>query len=190
MSIKRRVLLAGIPAVAISSLASRSAFAEPAPVFGKVPLPGRPAPCLPGASCGDSGITTLEELEAAFGELGELEDFQVTRMAQFSVDRERGVMAPDAATQAFGIPMPGPLAVINCVLTAAWVFRRGVSKNRVLYQLAEVVVGCIGIPAASWIVLRVARLIWKYKRKIIAALSAIGLTASQLAPLRNAPYPR
>lgn len=133
---------------------------------------------------------TLEELEAAFQELGELEDSRVTRMAQVTADRQRGALSPTAATQALGIPMPGPLAVINCVLTAAWVFRRGTSKNRVLYQLAEVVVGCVGIPAASWIVLRVARLIWQYKRKIIAALSAIGLTAAQLAPLRNAPYPQ
>lgn len=56
-------------------------------------------------------------------------------------------------------------------------------------RVAEVIVGCVGIPGATWAVAKLAVLVWKYRRKIAAALSAAGLTAAQLAPLRNARHP-
>lgn len=48
---------------------------------------------------------------------------------------------------------------------------------------------CVGIPGATWIVIRVARLVRTHRMRIVAALSAIGLTVAQLAPSRNARRP-
>ncbi len=89
----------------------------------------------------------------------------------------------------FGIPLPGPAKIVECALSAAWVFYRGVDRDTVAMKIADVVVACVGIPPASWVIRRVAQLVWQHRMKIVAALSAIGLTAAQLAPLRNAKRP-
>lgn len=123
-------------------------------------------------------------MEAAFEELGDLTDAEVQQLAE-----SQAAAGEDSGAHVAGIPLPGPAALVSCALTAAWVFRGGVAKDRVIMQVTEVVVGCVGIPATSWVLVRVARLVWKYRTKIAAALAAAGLTAAQLAPLRNAPYP-
>lgn len=130
-------------------------------------------------------LQEYEDVEAAFEELGDLTDAEVQQLAENQAAAGEGGGGVEAAA----IPLPGPAALVSCALTAAWVFRGGVSENRVIMQVTEVVVGCVGIPATSWVLVRVARLVWKYRAKIAAALSAAGLTAAQLAPLRNAPYP-
>lgn len=129
-------------------------------------------------------LKEYEDLETAFGELGDLTDAEVQELAESQM-ATGGESDPAVAR----IPLPGPAALVSCALTAAWVFRGGVSENRVIMQVTEVVVGCVGIPATSWVLVRVARLVWRYRKKIAAALAAAGLTAAQLAPLRNAPYP-
>lgn len=129
-------------------------------------------------------LQEYEDMEAAFEELGDLTDAEVQQLAE-----SQAAAGEDSGAHVAGIPLPGPAALVSCALTAAWVFRGGVAKDRVIMQVTEVVVGCVGIPATSWVLVRVARLVWKYRTKIAAALAAAGLTAAQLAPLRNAPYP-
>lgn len=168
--LSRRTLVKAIPAIACASvlaevMGSSSALASELP------------------TCSPNRFRSYEELERAFNEFGKLSDEAVRSLiishgdGQYSVKSER-------------IPLPGPAAIVSCVLTAAWIFRNGTDRNRVIGQLTEVVVGCVGIPLGTTLTLKVARLIWKHRRRIIAALSAIGLTAAQLAPLENAPYPR
>lgn len=89
-----------------------------------------------------------------------------------------------------GVPLPGPAQVIQCVLNGAWVFRNGYDSDTLYMQLAEVVVGCVGIPAAGWVVRKVAKIIWKHREKIAALLGTVGITAAQLAPFLNAPEPK
>ncbi|MFJ5108734.1 MULTISPECIES: hypothetical protein [unclassified Glutamicibacter] len=129
-------------------------------------------------------LQNIEDFERAFEEFGSVSDIEIAQMAKRQKRlNDLGVMQPA------GLPLPGPAAIVSCALTAAWVFRKGVSKNQVIMQVTEVIVGCVGIPATSWVLVRVARLVWKYRKKIAAALAAVGLTAAQLAPIRNAPYP-
>lgn len=129
-------------------------------------------------------LQDVEDIELAFEKFGQLTDAEVAQIAKTQKKiRDMGMAVPA------GLPLPGPAAIVSCALTAIWVFRKGISKNQVTMQVTEVIVGCVGIPATSWVLIRVARLVWKYRKKIAAALAAAGLTASQLAPLRNAPYP-
>lgn len=146
-----------------------------------VPKPGQTQSAGEAASC-DASIPkfeSYEELEKAFDELGELPEEQVVKYARQATGE---LPTPK-------IPLPGPAALVQCALASAWIFRNGTTKNTVMMQLADAVMSCVGIPLGSAVVIKVARLIWKYKGKIIAALSAAGLTAAQLAPLKNAPKP-
>lgn len=147
---------------------------------------GSRAPGEPAVSCGTCNenaaaakFSNFDELEQAFHELGELSDGDVEQLSLQATGK-----APTPR-----IPLPGPAAIVSCALSAAWIFRNGTSKDRVMGQLAEAVINCVGIPLGSTVTVKVARLIWKYKKKIVAALAAAGLTAAQLAPLKNAPKP-
>lgn len=128
--------------------------------------------------------TQLRNLERAFSRLGTLSDAEVARIAT-----TYGPARLPRETSAYGIPMPGPAAIVQCALSAAWIFKGGANSNTIIRQVAEVVVACVGIPATSWVIIRVARLVWKYRTKIAAALTAMGLTAAQVAPIVRAPYP-
>lgn len=70
----------------------------------------------------------------------------------------------------------------------------GIRASPVTLPSPEVIVSCVDISATSWVLIREASLVWKLQKKIAAALAAAlaaaGLTASQLAPFRNAPYPK
>lgn len=132
----------------------------------------------------NKGVRDFEDFERAFEEFGSTSDVDLAKIATRQKQlKDLGIAQPA------GLPLPGPAAIVSCALTAVWVFRKGVSKNQVIMQVTEVIVGCVGIPATSWVLVRVARLVWKYRTKIAAALAAVGLTAAQLAPIRNAPYP-
>ncbi|MBF0808489.1 hypothetical protein E4U03_07685 [Rothia nasimurium] len=87
------------------------------------------------------------------------------------------------------VPLPGPFAILSCAGSAWWIFRDGTDEHRVMSQITDVIMSCIGIPGGAFITLKVSRLIWDHRQKVIAILSAMGLTAAQLAPLQKAPRP-
>lgn len=137
-------------------------------------------------------IQSVEDLEAAFAELGALSDDEVVATA-IQVQESRGESVPEglsAKPAVIPIVAIGVKTLISCALSAAWVFRDGdLNSGNAAMRVAEVIVGCVGIPGATWDVTKLAVLVWKYRKKIAAALSAAGLTAAQLAPLRNARHP-
>lgn len=126
-------------------------------------------------------MRVYKRLEREFKELGAMSDSDVVQLAQQIQDKR------NQPTTYVGLP--GPAAIVSCALNAAWIFRQGTSKDKIIGQLTEAVIGCIGIPLGTTLTLKLSRIIWDNRQKIIAALSAIGLTASQLAPLQNAPRP-
>ena len=183
---RRRFLASLAPAVGLAVLAPAAASAASSGLVG-------PGSRLVGRASGPGCATgcrvkfeSVEELEAAFEQFGALSDASVASMARA---QQAGAAGVGSAGASLALALPGPAAIVSCALTAAWVFRQGANRDTIAMQIAEVVVGCVGIPGATWIVLRVARLVWTYRMKIAAALSAIGLTAAQLAPLRNAKRP-
>lgn len=173
MTINRRNVFRFAPAAALAVISTSASASAAGTAAGT---------CNSG--CGGGPLGSLEDIEDAFAQLGMLSDATVRRM---SLAVHSG--APSAVTVGWGIPLPGPAAIVNCALSAAWIFRRGADEDRIIYQVAEVVVSCVGIPATGWVVRRVAVLVWKYRRKIAAALMAIGLSAAQVGPLVNAPRP-
>lgn len=166
MEISRRTLSKALP---IGFIAAMSA---PVAANALAPAPS------------DEQLKAYKKIERQFNELAEMKDTDVARLAK-QVDASR--KNPNRPTPYIGLP--GPAAIISCILNAAWVFRQGTDKNRIIGQLTEIVVGCVGIPLGSTLTLKLSRIIWDNRTKIIAALSAIGLTAAQLAPLKNAPRP-
>lgn len=138
----------------------------------------------PSGDCSGASISSVEELDTAFEDLGALSEDEVAQLAASSNDASQ--TAVDIAPMA--VPIAVPL-LVNCALNCAWIFRNGVSEDEVAMKMADVVVGCVGIPAGGAVLIRVGRLIWQHRTKIAAALSAIGLTAAQLAPLYNAKRP-
>lgn len=121
----------------------------------------------------------LEQIEAELQKLEELSPEEIEQIA-----------SEGSTPQAYGIPMPGPTAIIGCVLNAAWVFRGGSDSQRIYTQLAEIVIGCVGIPLGSHATVLVAKQIWKYRHKIAAALALTGISVAHLAPFVNAPEPQ
>lgn len=182
MEPNRRTLVAKIlPAVTVGgAMASMTGPANATPTPGTPDIPSLGA-CI---TCSGGKFANYEEFEAAFHEFGQLNDSEIRRLATMQTGRHF-----DGVTT-MAIPLPGPAAIIQCALSAAWIFRKGTNKNTIIGQLADTIVSCVGIPIVGGLVLpHVMALIWKYKKKIIAALSAIGLTAAQLAPLAHAPKP-
>lgn len=177
-NVARRATLLSLPVLAGAMLGG-AAHADGV----KQATPSRNAPeCL---TCGDGKVESLEELEQEFRNL---DDYTEDQVASFAAEilAARGEAAGEIR------PAVVPIAVsvlVNCALNAAWVFRNGVSSDEAAMKVAEVIVGCVGLPGASWAVIRVARLVWTHRRKIAAALSAAGLTAAQVAPLINARRP-
>ncbi|MDU0478438.1 hypothetical protein QVA66_04190 [Staphylococcus chromogenes] len=121
----------------------------------------------------------LGQIEAELQKLDEMTPEEIERIASEGSD-----------SQARGIPLPGPAAIIGCVLNAGWVFRDGSDSQRIYAQLAEIVIGCVGIPLGSHATVLVAKQIWKYRQKIAAALALAGISAAHLAPFVNAPEPQ
>lgn len=126
-------------------------------------------------------MRVYKRLERGFKELGAMSDSDVVQLAQQIQDKRN-----QPTTY---VSLPGVAGIISCILNALWIFRQGTDKNRIIGQLTDVVVGCIGIPLGTTLTLKLSRMIWDNRQKIIAALSAAGLTVSQLAPLQNAPRP-
>ena len=151
-----------------------------------------------GVACDDSSkclenskaISNRAELEDAFSQLGKLSEAQVKQLATVSQANSLNGRGPSHAPQAVPIVAIGVKTLISCALSAAWVFRDGkTNRNNVIKRVAEVIVGCLGIPGLTSGTCWLLRLIWTHRKKIAAALSALGLTAAQLAPLRNARRP-
>ncbi|QMV85097.1 hypothetical protein HW450_12340 [Corynebacterium hindlerae] len=88
------------------------------------------------------------------------------------------IASDSTAPQPYGIPLPGPTAIIGCVLNVGWVFRNGSDSQRIYTQLADIVIGCVGIPLGSHATLLVAKQNWKYRQKIAAALALTGISAA------------
>lgn len=124
----------------------------------------------------DANLDTIEE---ALTWLGDASPEEIRRAFE-----NRNAFGEDR-----GVLLPGPTAIVGCVLNAAWVFRDGYDADRIYYQLADLVMGCAGIPFASGLTTKVAKLIWKNRQRIAAALGVVGITAAQLAPFLNAPEP-
>ena len=182
-------LTALLPATAVAGASTASA--APASKTGAFTPPFPLAYAEMCIDCGGSGsIANLAELERAFAELSQTGDEEVQEMVAQIARRNHAAVRQDVLSPTFlRVPLPGPAALVQCALSAAWIFRKGANSSTICMQVAEVVVACVGIPAASWVVLKVARLVWDNRRRIAAALSAIGLTAAQLAPLTNARRP-
>ena len=135
--------------------------------------------------------TTTEKLSPAQEAYLEIIDQELAWFENASpADVKAAHLEASRQSEERAIPLPGPTAIVGCVLTAAWVFRGGYDPNGVYMQLAEVVIGCVGIPVGSWATVQVAKQIWKYRQKIAAALGVIGISAAHLAPFINAPEPR
>ncbi|MGP9538045.1 hypothetical protein ACT3SP_08535 [Brachybacterium sp. AOP43-C2-M15] len=179
---KRRALMTTLPAALIGT-----ALAAPASAETRTSATSSGADCTDCANAEDNGIETDEDLYAAMDELGATSDADLEGVAQGIQSERDGDTVSPAALPIVAI---GVKTLIGCALSAAWVFRDGnATANNAASRLAEVMVGCVGIPGAQWAVTKLAVLIWKYRTKIAASLSAAGLTAAQLAPLRNAKHP-
>jgi len=166
---KRRVLMTTLPAALIGT-----AIAAPASAVAK-----------PSGSA--EGIESDEDLIAAMEELGNTSEEDLAQVAKsIESEREPGTVSPAVVP----IVAVGVKTLVGCTLSAAWVFRDGsLTTSNAASRVAEVIVGCVGIPGAQWAITKLAVLVWKYRKKIAAALSAAGLTAAQLAPLTNAKKP-
>lgn len=163
---------------------SRRTLTKALPVGVVAAMTGPVAANALSATPTDEQLKAYKQIERQLNELGEMKDSDVARLAK-QVDTSR--KDPNRPTPYIGLP--GPAAIVGCILNAGWIFRQGTDKNRIIGQLTEVVVACIGIPLGTNLTLKLSRIIWDNRQKIIAALSAIGLTVSQLAPLQNAPRP-
>lgn len=152
----------------------------PAGVAESVTAANVPSEATPTENLSPEQVAYLEAIdrELAWFETASTEEVKVAHQEASQQSEERAV------------PLPGPTAIVGCVLNAAWVFRGGYDPNGVYMQLAEVVIGCVGIPVGSWATVQVAKQIWKYRKKIAAALGVIGISAAHLAPFVNAPEPR
>lgn len=171
---KGRVLMTALPAALIGTALAGPASAE------------RPEGTEIEAS--DAGIETDEDLLATVEEFGGVPEEDVAAVAK-QIHSERNGDAT-VAPAALPIVAIGVKTLIGCVLSAAWVFRDGsLTSGNAASRVAEVIVGCVGIPGAQWAITKLAVLVWRYRKKIAAALSAAGLTAGQLAPLVNAKHP-
>lgn len=179
MRLNRRAALASAPALAVAVLAPTASASGNTTRSAQ----STTSDC-PSGECSEGSISSVEELDTAFEDLSALSDEEVAQLAKSSQESSEGAgeLAPMA------IPIAVPL-LVNCALNCAWIFRDGVSESEVAMKMADAVVGCVGVPAGGAALIRVGRLIWKHRKKIAAALSAVGLTAAQLAPLYNAKRP-
>lgn len=80
-------------------------------------------------------------------------------------------------------------AIWACILSTAYIFHQGTDRNRVIGQMTDAVLGCVGFPLGGRVAAYVSQFLWDHRTKIISMLSVAGLTTAQLAPLREAPRP-
>ena len=95
-----------------------------------------------GMSIGDSEIAETVDEEWLF-------DSVDRGLAWFDSASEQDVVDAlgqiESDSELRGVPLPGPLSIVQRILNAAWVFRDGYKPEEMYMQLAEVVVvPCIG----------------------------------------------
>lgn len=145
------------------------------------------------AKAGSNPLLTQEEVKflRSFNDaLEQLETFDTPKLKSIVKKyRDNQISTPCYTTSPQAFPIVAAASIWACVLNTIHIFQNGTDENRILGQMAEVILGCVGFPAGGHLLAHVTRFLWNHRTQVAAMLSVAGLTTAQLAPLRNARRP-